>query len=173
MGYEALGEVDAEVDADVDGDVDAEVDGEVEADVDGELDGEVDTDVDGEVETDVDGELDGELETSSRTSCVPMSVSIVIVYLFVSLLYAELNVARLSKTIFAGRSAAAKLLYFVQMHSMIANTILRMSPLEASASAAVNSLNDASGTVMLTPSSDQFAIQVVGVLSNMCLFPYG
>ena len=48
-----------------------------------------------------------------------------------------------------------------------------MSPVEASASAAVNSGNVAIGTVMLVPSSDQFASHVVGVLSNAiakCLY---
>ena len=50
--------------------------------------------------------------------------------------------------------------------SMIANTILRMSPVAASASAAVNSGNVAIGTVISVPSSAQSASQVVGVLSN-------
>ncbi len=49
---------------------------------------------------------------------------------------------------------------------MIANTILRISPVTASAVAAVNSGNVAIGTVMSVPSSDQFANHVVGVLSN-------
>lgn len=150
MDYEALGEVDGEVEGELDGVFDTELDGE--------LDGELDT----ELEGDDEGDDDGELEVSSRTSNVPMSVSIVNVYLFVILLYVVFTVPRLSMVIFAGRSADAKLLYFVQIHSMIANMIFRMSPLTASASAAVNSLNDASGTVMSVPSSDQLAIQVVG-----------
>jgi hypothetical protein len=41
-----------------------------------------------------------------------------------------------------------------------------MSPVAASASAAVNSGNVAIGTEMVVPSSDQFGNQVVGVLSN-------
>jgi len=49
---------------------------------------------------------------------------------------------------------------------MIAKTIFRMSPVTASASAALNSGNVAIGTVISVPSSDQFANQVVGVLSK-------
>jgi hypothetical protein len=49
---------------------------------------------------------------------------------------------------------------------MIAKTILRMSPVDASASAAVSSENDEIGTVMLVPFSDQSVIHDVGVLSN-------
>lgn len=41
-----------------------------------------------------------------------------------------------------------------------------MSPVAASASAAVNSGKVAIGTVICVPSSDQLASQVVGVLSN-------
>ena len=48
----------------------------------------------------------------------------------------------------------------------MAKAIFRMSPVAASASAAVNSGKVAIGTVMSTPSSDQPANQVVGVLSN-------
>ena len=48
----------------------------------------------------------------------------------------------------------------------MAKVILRMSPVAASASAAVNSGKVASGTVISTPSSDQFSSHVVGVLSN-------
>ena len=84
-----------------------------------------------------------------------------------------LTVAVFASVHFAGLSAVAVLLYACQRHSMIANTILRISPDTASASAAVSSEKDAIGTVMFVPFSSQFAIQVVGVLSNaMCVISY-
>jgi len=49
---------------------------------------------------------------------------------------------------------------------MMAKAILRMSPVAASASAAVNSGKVAIGTVMSVPFSDQLASHVVGVLSK-------
>lgn len=57
-------------------------------------------------------------------------------------------------------------LYWLYSFSIIAKTIFRISPVDASASAAVNSGKVAIGTVISTPSSDQFSSQVVGVLSN-------
>jgi hypothetical protein len=44
--------------------------------------------------------------------------------------------------------------------------ILRISPVDASASAAVSSGKDAIGTLIVVPSSDQFSNQVVGVESK-------
>lgn len=76
------------------------------------------------------------------------------------------TVAALAIVHLTGRSAVAVALYVLHNFSMIANTILRISPSVASASAAVSSGKVASGTVMFVSSSDQFANQVVGVLSN-------
>ena len=84
-----------------------------------------------------------------------------------------LTVATLAIVHLVGLSAVAVLLYACQRHSMIANTILRISPVLASASSAVNSEKDAIGTEMVVPFSDQFAIQVVGVLSKLiCVTSY-
>ena len=125
----------------------------------------VDVEVD-EAEADaVDVEV-GELDVSSATSCVPISVSTVMRY--------RLNITfrtAFTETIFVivhleGRSAVAVALYDLYNFSMIANTILRISPVDASASAALNSGNVAMGTVMVVASADQLANQVVGVLSN-------
>lgn len=65
-----------------------------------------------------------------------------------------------------GRSAVAVALYACHSFSMTANTILRMSPVVPSASAAVNSVNEAIGTTMSVATTDHPAIQVVGVLSK-------
>ena len=108
----------------------------------------------------------GELETSSANSCVPISVSKKTMYwLFITLRTAS-TIAIFFIVHLIGRSASTVALYCFQSFSKIAKAILRISPVVASASAAVSSGKLAIGTVMFVPSSDQLAIQVVGVLSN-------
>lgn len=72
-----------------DGELDAELDGDDDADAEGDDDGDDEAEAEGEDDADADGEL----EDSARTSCVPMSVSIVNMYLLVILLYCVLTVA--------------------------------------------------------------------------------
>ena len=105
--YDAEGEVDGVFDTDADGGVD----GVFDTEVDGVLDAELDTEVDGELDGVFDTEDDGELDTSFRTSCVPMSVTIVNVYRLVMALRIVFTVAVFVIVSFAGRSAVARLLY--------------------------------------------------------------
>jgi len=108
----------------------------------------------------------GELEDSSANSCVPISVSNQTMYvLFITLRTASTEAVFLIVH-FTGRSSTTVALYSFQSFSKMAKTILRMSPVVASASAAVNSGNVAMGTVMSVPFSDQFSSQTVGVLSK-------
>lgn len=168
--YVADGELDGLLDGLADGELDGVADGELERLLDGladtEEDGDVDGDVEGDVDGDVDGDADGEVDASSLTSCVPISVSIWKMKRLSSFLRIMSVDATFVMTTFTGRSATGLSLYSVQNFSTIAKMILRISPVDASASAAVNSGNVASGTVMSCPFSDQFASQVVGVLSK-------
>ena len=107
-----------------------------------------------------------ELELSSATSCVPISVSNQTTYwLFITLRTASTEAVFLIVHLI-GRSASTVSLYALKSFSSMAKAILRMSPVTASASAAVSSGKVAIGTVISVPSSDQFSNQVVGVLSN-------
>lgn len=108
----------------------------------------------------------GELELSSANSCVPISVSNQTTYwLFITFRTASTEAVFLIVHLI-GRSASAVALKAFQSFSKMAKAILRMSPVAASASAAVISGKVAIGTVMFVPSSDQFSSQVAGVLSN-------
>lgn len=108
----------------------------------------------------------GVLVTSSANSCVPISVSKKTRYwLFITLRTAS-TIAVFLIVHLTGRSASTVALYSFHSFSKMAKAIFRMSPVVASASAAVNSGKVAIGTVMFVPSSDQLANHVVGVLSK-------
>lgn len=107
-----------------------------------------------------------ELDDSSANSCVPISVSNQTTYWLFMTLRTASTIAVLRIVHLIGRSSSTVALYCFHSFSIIAKTILRMSPVAASASAAVISGKVAIGTVMSVPFSDQPASHVVGVLSK-------
>jgi hypothetical protein len=104
--------VDEGVDDGVDeGVLDGVDDGVADGVLDGVADGVAEGVLDGVAEGVLDGVADGVLEYSSRTSCVPMSVSNVIVYRLIILFNVVFTAAAFAIVHLLGRSAANVELY--------------------------------------------------------------